>query len=126
MKQDADSGRNDRDRTLENSLDQLDHVLQMLESREFDVCEVVNHLQENCPEAGESIIERANSPEFALRKQVARVEHAIAVLGHRRVRQTLEDIRRRDARSKPAPPHFPAPVDPLVNPASEIPGNSTG
>lgn len=96
----------------------LDVILQLLESREFDVTDVVARLKQHCPEASQSVMDRANSPEFALPRQVLRVEHAIAVLGHRRLQQTLEKFRRHDAATGIRRPHLPAP--------GESPATATG
>ena len=66
----------------------------MLASPDTEATELAERIHEVCPEAGQCLLDRANSPEFALQKQIKRVEHAIAMLGNSRAVQSLEMARR--------------------------------
>ncbi len=55
------------------------------------------------PGLSDALLHRANSPEFALRNQISRVEHAIAILGSRR---TVDTIRLQGHSPAVPAPHF--------------------
>ena len=83
----------------------LDDLLQQVHSPDTRIEEFVESLA-RVPGLGEALVERANSTEFALRHQIARVEHAIAVLGVTRTADTISKYADSTRRQAVATPHF--------------------
>ena len=89
----------DRNETMARRLTELVELIQSSEAEIEQLVEVINKF----PGVGDALVSRANSPEFALRNQISRVEHAIAVLGSRR---TVETIRLQHQSHSHTDPHF--------------------
>ncbi|MGI9518046.1 MAG: HDOD domain-containing protein [Pirellulaceae bacterium] len=79
-----------------------DRLAELAQSPSTEMEQIVQLIEE-VPGLADALIHRANSPEFALRNQIARVEHAIAILGSRRTAETIRV--QGQAHSVPAP-HF--------------------
>ena len=80
----------------------------MLNSPEIETRQIVERLADHA-DLSLLLIKRANSPEFALRSQITRVEHAIAVLGRSKAAETLETNLRVDRANTHLRPHYRKP-----------------
>jgi c-di-GMP-related signal transduction protein len=91
----------------------LENLVELVSSPQARVEHVVATI---CQHEGlaEALVGRANSPEFALRHQISRVEHALAVLGLSRTIDTIIRYETGHRQSAIAAPHFPA------NPAAAV------
>ncbi|MDG2015413.1 MAG: HDOD domain-containing protein [Pirellulaceae bacterium] len=78
----------------------VDILLGMLKSPETPIDKILKQL-DMLPEMSNALLNRANSSEFALKHQIERVSHAIAVLGMQRAVQTVSQSASRTA--PPAP-----------------------
>ena len=82
-----------------------DSLLRQVNSSYMRIEQFVEAVAE-VPGLGEALVDRANSTEFALRHQVFRVEHAIAVLGVRRAADTISKFADASRRQSAGRPHF--------------------
>lgn len=81
---------------------QIAELVELIQSPDAEIEQIVEVL-EKFTGMRDALVNRANSPEFALRNQISRVEHAIAVLGSRR---TAETIRLQHPTHQQQKPHF--------------------
>lgn len=88
------------DSSLESSLtpqqqqEQIDRLLEELSQPGVEIETLVTAIA-SVPGLSEELLHSANSPEFALRSQILRVQHAIAYLGLNRVTTTIEKFHER-------------------------------
>ncbi len=74
--------------TANEKINRVDILLGMLSSPETPIDKILKQL-DLLPEMSDALLNRANSSEFALKHQIERVSHAIAVLGMQRAVQTV-------------------------------------
>ena len=68
---------------------QIDRLLEELSQPGVEIETLVSAIA-SVPGLSEELLHSANSPEFALRNQISRLQHAIAYLGLNRVTSTIE------------------------------------
>lgn len=85
----------------------IEILVEMIQSPSVEI-EYVVDVMKQIPGLKDALVERANSPEFALRNQISCVEHAIAVLGLRRTEETIKAVDTNIRRSSLSlsSPHF--------------------
>ena len=86
--------------TAKEKINRIDILLGMLRSPETPIDKILKQL-DMLPEMSDALLNRANSSEFALKHQIERVSHAIAILGMQRAVQTVSQSAHRH--SPPAP-----------------------
>ena len=97
---------------ISENLDQIENLLEMLRAPETPMGKILQQL-ESLPQTSSALLNRANSSEFALKHQICRVSHAIAVLGMQRAVQTVAQ----KAHATPPASHVKSdtPVDPATS-----------
>lgn len=75
-------------RQISENPDPVKNLLKMLREPETPMVKIIQQLEE-LPETSNALLNRANSTEFALKHQISRVSHAIAVLGMQRAEQIV-------------------------------------
>ena len=101
---------------ISENLDQIENLLEMLRAPETPMGKILQQL-ESLPETSSALLNRANSSEFALKHQICRVSHAIAVLGMQRAVQTVSQTVAQKAHATPPASHVKGytPVDPAAS-----------
>lgn len=97
-----DEAHTDSVETGDALIERLVEVVQMPDSEIEEIGLLVRQL----PDLANEILRRANSSEFSLKHQLARVEHAIIFLGLRRTMSTITSWRLQKAHTGKAGPHF--------------------
>jgi HD-like signal output (HDOD) protein len=87
---------------LQSQLGELAELAASPEARTDHLVDMINRHSG----LAETIVNRANSTEFALRHQISRVEHAIAVLGQRRIVDTIKKFEMASRTASVPAPHF--------------------
>lgn len=105
---------NEHQSQISENLEQLENLLEMLQAPETPMRKILQQL-DSLPETSNALLDRANSSEFALKHQICRVSHAIAVLGMRRAAQTVSQSVSQNTDVIPPIPHVTgyAPVNPV-------------